>query len=356
MTAILFAALMGAAQDEPAKSVQGQAIDIVFCIDCSGSMGGIIETAKQKIWTIVNAFVHEKPAPRLRIGIIGYGNGEGEHRFFALSDDLDLVYKNLMTIKDEGWGDEWVGLAIKKATEEMKWTSEKGAARIIFVAGNETAMQGREEVLYTKTAPEAIKRGIIVNTIYCGAPSADEERTWLEAAKLADGYYVKIDQSGGSVTIETPFDKRLAELTGQVNKTYVAYGAAGEAAKANQEQQDENAQNHGGAANLASRACSKNWSGYNCERWDLVDAMKDAKFKLEDLKDEQLPESMRKMTLEERKAYVEKMAGERQAIQREIDELAKKRQAHIDEEMKKSKLDTSSAFDRQITELIQKCR
>ncbi|RYG68034.1 VWA domain-containing protein, partial [bacterium] len=50
-------------------------IDIVFAIDCSGSMGGVIETAKQKIWDIVNQAAQAKPTPQLRIGLLAYGNG-----------------------------------------------------------------------------------------------------------------------------------------------------------------------------------------------------------------------------------------------------------------------------------------
>src|SRR5688572_16674505 len=59
----------GAAEDKPH-------IDVVFCIDCSGSMGPVIEAAKQKVWAIVNEVARAKPAPVLRIGLLGYGNGD----------------------------------------------------------------------------------------------------------------------------------------------------------------------------------------------------------------------------------------------------------------------------------------
>ena len=51
-------------------------IDVVFCIDCSGSMGGVIDTAKQKVWEIVNEIAKAKPVPVLRIGLLGYGLSE----------------------------------------------------------------------------------------------------------------------------------------------------------------------------------------------------------------------------------------------------------------------------------------
>src|SRR3954463_13306340 len=63
-------------------------IDVVFCLDCSGSMGPVIETAKQKVWSIVNEIARAKPSPILRIGLLGYGNFDKEYRQFDLSDDL----------------------------------------------------------------------------------------------------------------------------------------------------------------------------------------------------------------------------------------------------------------------------
>ena len=100
----------GGAADQMAAE-ERPTIDVVFCIDCSGSMGGVIETAKQKVWAIVNQVARSKPAPVLRIGLIGYGNSDQTYRQFDLTDDLDGLYKNLLTFKDEGWGTEWVGRA-----------------------------------------------------------------------------------------------------------------------------------------------------------------------------------------------------------------------------------------------------
>ena len=100
-------------------------VEIVFAIDCSGSMGGVIETAKQKVWDIVNEVALAKPAPRLRIGLLGYGNGDATWRKFDLSDDLDTVYGNLTTFKDEGWATEYVGQAVQKSLNEMSWSAPR---------------------------------------------------------------------------------------------------------------------------------------------------------------------------------------------------------------------------------------
>jgi len=346
--AILLVAAPAAAQDK--KDEKRAAVDVVFCVDCSGSMGGVIQTAKEKIWTIVGEIAKAKPTPVLRIGIIGYGDADRRFRFFELTDDLDAAYGNLLTFKADIGGDEWVGLAVRKAAEEMKWNTSKEALRLIFVVGNETARQGPAEHDYAKTVPLAIARDIMVNTIFCGE-GVDE--TWREIAKLGDGASTVIAAQGGAVAIETPMDKELIDLNAKLNGTYLPYGRKGAEGQKQQVLQDSNSHSNGGASNLADRAGAKAWSGYNCRGWDLVDAAKEKEFKLESVKDEELPEEMRKMTMDERRAHIEKKRAERDAIVKQVQETGVKRAKFIQEEMKKRNLNQDSAFDEAVRRVIR---
>ncbi|WP_434423448.1 hypothetical protein [Nannocystis pusilla] len=47
-------------------------IDVVFVLDTTGSMSGLIEGAKQKIWAIANRLASGEPRPDLRIGLVAY--------------------------------------------------------------------------------------------------------------------------------------------------------------------------------------------------------------------------------------------------------------------------------------------
>lgn len=362
--AILLLLVMGsiawaqAAKPAPAQPV----IDIVFCIDCSGSMGGVIETAKQKVWAIVNEVARVKPSPVLRIGLYGYGNADGPFRRFDLTDDLDEVYKNLMTFKDEGWGSEYVGLVIQRATEEQKWAAGDKAMKVIYVVGNETAKQGAVD--YTSSAPTAIGRGIVINAIYCGDTDYQAATpTWREIAKLADGQYMEIAGQGGAVIVKAPQDDELARLNGLLNATYVSYGAAGAAGVANQMAQDANSRARGGGgavggAVLAERAIAKSSAVYSNGRWDLVDASKAADFDLSKIKEEDLPEEMRKMTPEQRKEFIEAKTKERADIQNKIKDLAAQRGQYLQEELKRQGLSQDQALDNavkaSISELARK--
>ncbi|MCC6740968.1 MAG: VWA domain-containing protein [Planctomycetia bacterium] len=348
--ALALAAVLPARAEDEKKPGE---VDVVICIDRSGSMQQVIDTAKQKVWSIVNDIARVRPTPVLRIGLIGYGSADRDFRFFDLTDDLDSVYKNLMTFKTDMGGDEWVGAAVRKATKEMSWSRNKEALRMIFMVGNETAQQGNDDNMYTKTCPEAIKADIVVNAIYCGKPQAEEERTWREVAKLADGSYTVIDLSGGAVAIATPMDDELARMNEELSKTYVGFGARGREKKENQKAQDAAAGEAGGKGVQAERAAAKASGAYNAAGWDLVDASKDKDFKLEEVKDEDLPEEMRKMSIEERKAHVAKMAEEREKLQKQVQEKAAERQKFIEEEMKKQGLNQDKAFDEAMRKMIR---
>jgi hypothetical protein len=321
------------------------AIDIVFCIDCSGSMGGVIETAKQKVWAIVNETARAKPAPVVRIGLIGYGNGEGPFRFFSLSDDLDEVYKNLMTFKDEGWGSEFVGLAIHRATDEMKWSEGKQVLRVMYVVGNETARQGPTDFDYARTAPAALARDIVVNAIYCGDEDhAAATPTWKELARLADGEYLQIAAEGGAIALATPFDDELGKLSIAMNATYLPYGQRALAAAQNQLAQDTNAAALGSMV-AADRALAKAGGAYRNAGWDLVDASLEPGFDVSKLDEKELPDSIKQLDPEKRIEFIAQFAKDRAALQEQIKQLAAKRAEFIKVEIQKQGLTEDKAFD-----------
>lgn len=337
----------------PQEAEKRPDIDVVFCIDCSGSMRQIIDSAKQKVWSIVNELAKAQPTPNLRIGLLGYGDKTRVIHKIDLTDDLDALYEQLMKVTAENIGDEWVGWAIGRSVEEMGWSKGGAALKIVFVLGNETARQGPAEDDYTVTAAAAIGKDIVVNAVYCGEGNEEELDTWREVARLAEGAFTSIDLSGGVVSIATPHDQEMAELNAKLNKTYIAYGKEGRARKEKQEAQDANAQQSGGGSTEAERAQSKAGKLYRNADWDLVDASDEETFKIEDVKDEELPENMRTMTLEEKKAHVAANKEERGKVQKQIQELGKKRQAFIDEEVKKRNLDASKGFDRVIQQTLR---
>src|SRR5687767_7818107 len=59
--------------DAPTPAPKAKTIDLVLCLDVSGSMNGLIDSAKHKLWDVVNDLAKIQPAPNLRVALYSYG-------------------------------------------------------------------------------------------------------------------------------------------------------------------------------------------------------------------------------------------------------------------------------------------
>ena len=313
-------------------------VQLAILLDTSNSMDGLIDQTKTQLWKIVNEMARSKRNSEpisLYVALYEYGNDnlspdEGFVRLVApLTNDLDKISEELFKVKTNG-GSEYCGTVIAEAIKDLKWNNNNNDLKIIFIAGNEPFTQG--SIDYHNSCKDAISKGIIINTIYCGNYDEGVQTNWKDGADLADGKYINIDQNQEIVHIDAPQDAELIKLGQQLNDTYIAYGYLGDELKARQEEQDMNA---GSVAPevLVQRTVTKSSSQYRNESWDLVDAEKEGNVKLEELKDDQLPEEMKNMSVEERKDYVEKKAKERENIQKKISKLNEERRKYISDKL-----------------------
>src|SRR5947209_11849351 len=97
---VLSAALPASGAPVPKKP----RVEVVFCLDTTGSMGGLIEAAKQKIWAISNQVASGKPTPELKIGLVAYRDRGDAYvtQVFDLSDDLDAIHGHLKGFQAQG--------------------------------------------------------------------------------------------------------------------------------------------------------------------------------------------------------------------------------------------------------------
>jgi hypothetical protein len=331
-------------QLQPQKPPQQQSsgtrhVDLVIALDTSSSMDGLIDSARQKLWDVVNLLGKAKPAPILRVGLISYGNTGYDakagwvRKDSDLTTDLDGLYAKLFALRTGG-GDEYVARAVSDATRTMQWDQNSDTLKIIFVAGNEPANQD-PKIAVESAVQAAREKGIFVNAIYCGSQSAGEAVGWANVAKLGAGKFAAIDQNR-IVRVSTPMDEELAKLSVELNQTYVAYGRAGDEKKANQAQQDANASSLGREA-AASRAAAKSKSSvYRNDDWDLLDARAHGKKDLANMKTEELPAAMQSMAPAAREAYLDGKAKERAALQKRISEVSVRREQFLAEKRKRS--------------------
>jgi len=346
---------------EAKKEADAPRIQMAILLDTSGSMTGLINQARTQLWKIVNEFALAKQngkTPHLEVALYEYGKSslpakEGYMRMIVpLTDDLDKVSEELFKLTTNG-GSEHCGQVIDLASRELDWSKSNKDLKCIFIAGNEPFTQG--PVNFRDACKAAATKNITVSTIHCGNHDLGIRTMWAEGAKLADGSYMSIDQNQAVAAIAAPQDKELAELSAKLNKTYVAYGKKEqrEQGAARQKAQDANAAKSAPGAS-ANRAIAKASVHYRNSAWDLLDAMKDGKVKLEDLKEDELPDELKKLKPEERQAYLDKKAQERKQIQEKVQKLSKERDKYLAAQRKKLAAKGDNTLDAAIVESVRK--
>jgi hypothetical protein len=327
---------------EHPKKEDNNKIQVALLLDTSNSMDGLIDQAKSRLWNIVNTLTTLKysgKAPDIEIALYEYGNDGLEQQsnyirqVTPLTSDLDLISEKLFALKTNG-GNEYCGAVIQDATKKLQWGAATNNMKLIYIAGNEAFNQGG--INYKEAISDAMKNDIYVNTIFCGSSMEGINTFWKDGADYGKGKYFNIDSNRSIQYVSTPYDDQISKCNVKINTTYIGYGSKGSSKKMNQETQDKNAQGVS-SANYAERAVSKSKAVYKNESWDLVDRVKQDPKAITKIKKEELPAELQNKSNAELEVIVTQKTKERETIQKEIGELAKKRQQYIDAEAKKTK-------------------
>lgn len=324
------------------KPTTTNTIQVAILLDTSGSMNGLIEQAKSRLWNIVNTLTtlkYEGKTPEIEISLYEYENSglSSESNYIRqispLSTDLDLISENLFSLRTNG-GEEYCGAVIQDAVTQLKWKDGNKNMKLVYIAGNEPFNQG--SIDYKVAVKNALKNDIYVNTIFCGNYQEGISTFWQDGAITGNGKYFNIDSIQRVQYISTPYDDQITKCNEKINTTYISYGRKGAEKKMNQAMQDANAESVS-KANYVERSVSKSKQVYKNDSWDLVDKISENEAALDDIAKEELPTELKDKNKTEIKAYVAQKSAEREKIQKEISDLAKKRQEYIDNEMKKQK-------------------
>ncbi len=346
----------------PHPNPDQKTLEMVFVVDTTGSMGGLIDGAKQKIWSIVNDVMQKKDHPSVRIGLVAYrDNGDAYvTQVTTLTDDLDKIYSTLMDFQAGGGGDtpENVRRGLADGVEKAGWAkSSEHTAQILFLVGDAPPHNDypQETDVLTTTA-NAVKRNMIINTIQCGG-AEDTREVWQSIAQRGEGKYFAIAQDGGVQAITTPFDARLSELASKLGSTYLAYG--GGAGAAGERFREDNAKIQASTelkvakdapmAAQADRAMNKAINSVAYQN-DLLQSIENESVTLSTVKEEDLPDNLKKLSPADRKKEIDKRLDERKQIRSEIVELSKQREAFIKTE--RVKLGKQDGFDAAVSNAL----
>ena len=316
-------------------------IEVVFVLDTTGSMSGLIEAAKEKIWSIATTMAQAEQAPAIRIGLVAYRDRGDAYvtQVVDLSDDLDSMYARLMDFHADGGGDgpESVNKALYDAVHDISWSQDQNAYKVVFLVGDAPPhMDYRDEVQYPETIKAARARGIVVNAIQAGQNPATM-RQWRHIAALSQGDFFNVAQYGNAVAVATPFDADIAKLSAALDDTRLYFGTEEEKAKQRLKKaaadklhakaSDESRARR--AAFNASASGKRNFLGDN----ELVDAVVAGRVDMADMDVSELPAMLQALAPEERESVVMKQAAARGELEGQIKELAEKRGSYITEKI-----------------------
>lgn len=316
-------------------------IEVVFALDTTGSMGGLIAAAKEKIWSVASTMAAGQPAPEIRIGLVAYRDRGDAYvtEVVDLSGDLDSMYAKLMDFRAEGGGDgpEAVNQALADAVRRMQWSTDPDTYKVVFLVGDAPPHGDyQDEAQYPQIVAEARARGIVINTIQCGQDPATRNE-WQQIAALGQGEYLPVEQDGAAVAFATPFDGELARLSADMDDTRMYFGDA-EIQARQAAKQAATAKLHAAAssASLARRAAFNTTASGTANflgEQELVSAVATGKVALADIPVATLPAPLQAMAPAAREALVKEKAEQRRDLERRIVTLARKRDAFLEREV-----------------------
>ncbi len=332
-------------------------IEVCFVLDTTASMSGLIEGAKQKVWSIANDMISARPTPELKIGLVGYRDLGDAYvvRPYQLTDDIDAMYGHLRAFEAGGGGDtpESVNEALDEAINRMKWSGDRDVLKIVFLVGDAPPhMDYAQGPKYPDLCRAAAKKDLIINTVQCGE-IAETAPIWKEIAKLSEGSYAAIAQSGNMAVVETPMDEKLAELNKRMGETLIPYGDAEVRGEVMSKQR---------AAESAPAAAAADRLSYNARtmkavqgRGELLDALANNELKPEEIDQKKLPAKLQKLSRGEVAEHIAKAREDRAGLQKEIEQVSKNRAAYIAEETKKlAAAGKADSFDEKVAGTIRK--
>jgi hypothetical protein len=325
---IIFSLSLLSLTNRPKKpqTLQPPKIQVAILLDVSNSMDGLIDQAKAQLWNMVSVMGKAKcqnynEPPQIEIALYEYGRSSNDvkqgyvKQINSFSTDLDQLSQNLFKLTTNG-GDEYCGHVIYTSLDELPWDPISSNYKVIFIAGNEDFLQG--DVLYTKACDEAKKKGVIVNTIYCGDRMQGIREHWNLNSECGSGSFTNINQDARIEDIPTPYDSALIVLNTKLNGTYIGYGSSGYANQAKQAEVDNLNFNANKSAAVQRIAVKGKKELYNNAGWDLVDATSKDSSVVKKVDMKTLPDSLKNKSREELYKIVKDKSDQRTQVQKDI--------------------------------------
>lgn len=334
-------------------------IEVVFVLDTTSSMSGMIQAAKDNIWSIASTMASAQPAPEIKMGLVAFRDRGDAYvtKVFDLSQDMDSMYATLMDFKAQGGGDgpESVNQALHEAVTKISWSQDPDSYQVIFLVGDAPPhMDYENDVKYPQSVKLASEKGIVINTIQAGS-ERETAKQWQQIASLSQGDYFNVAETDAHVAMVTPFDEQIAELSKELDSTRVFYGSKMD--KAKQELKAGATRKLHEIASVASRAkralfnASESGAGNFTGGKELVADIESGEVSLDDIAEAELPAAIRMLPSIERADEIRRQAEKREALNAKVSALAAKRDEYVKSQIADTE-DLHESLDHKIFETV----
>lgn len=336
-------------------------IQVVFALDATGSMSGLIKAAKEKIWSIAGSLAQTENAPKIEIGLLFYRD-KGDAfvtKTVMMQEDLDKVYEKLMDIGADGGGDEpeSVNLALYQAINNFAWSQNPNTYKTVFLVGDCPPHMDYNEVRYPATCIRANEKSININTILMGNNS-EAERIWKSIAAKTNGSFTSVGMDVNNIAVNTPYDQQISDLSDQLDELRYTYGNKDERIRYEEKKSMSRKISSGSAVSTKAQRADYNAtpagkSGYAGSK-ELLNDVAEGIIKTETLKEDELPEEFKNLKGKELETAIKNKIAQRESLKKKMSVLAKQRQAFIDADLaKRDKSEVENSFNYKVYESVK---
>ncbi len=329
-------------------------IDMVFCLDLSGSTNGLIDNFRENIWSVVNQVNNFSPKQRFRIGVVGFSRPSfGKSSAYVkvlswLTSDFDQMTADLWKLKPEvEKGDQFVSNALITAAFDMNWSKSKNAVKIIFLVGNGNVNTGSSD--YRSVVAEITNKRFQLIPVYCLRTKKTRETDgWQQIGRITDIPYesVWVDKNEPLIKI-LPVTQKLIDLNKELDRQSVPFTEDGIKNYNNMLVCDNKAF---AATPIAceNRLVNRVSSGYlnKVKTWDMTDLPIASSHDLLNINRSQLPDSLKKMNVEQLYLHLQQKKETKNRVLSEIEKLLPQaRQEYINELVSREEFETNQILE-----------
>jgi hypothetical protein len=170
------------------------ALDVVFCLDCTGSMGDEIDALKRTIDDVSRRLGSLPGSPPVRLGLVKYRD-RGDAFVTEIDDltpSLGTFRRALARAEADGGGDypEDVQAGLALAVDGSAWSTSGDTARLVFLVGDAPPHLYPDEPSYAATLRHATDKGVKCCALAASGLDDAGEFVWRQVAETTLGRFM----------------------------------------------------------------------------------------------------------------------------------------------------------------------